>query len=106
MCPSTCPPTSPTQHASSIRWDGAGLSPRAAHRSDAMPFTLNPEPATLGISAPYLGRWFTSSATLPPPTAGSTLGLTLILQTNDWRPPATGVLSLFVAKPTAPPAPL
>lgn len=71
-----------------------------------MPFTLNPDPSTLGIAAPYLGRWFTSSMTLPAPTAGSTLGLSINLQGNDWRPPATGVLSLFVADATTPPAPL
>src|SRR3954449_1145249 len=68
-----------------------------------MAFTLDPDPSTLGIAAPYLGRWFTSSVTLPAPAAGSTLGLSVNLQANDWRPPATGFLSLFVSEPSSPP---
>jgi hypothetical protein len=72
-----------------------------------MPFQLNPDPQTLGITAPYLGRWFTSTnVSLPAPTAGSTLGLDLTLSGDDWRPPATGMFSLYVASPDDPPAAL
>ncbi|HEY7372272.1 MAG TPA: hypothetical protein VIF57_08950 [Polyangia bacterium] len=73
-----------------------------------MPFELNPDPKTLGITAPYLGRWFTdnSQVTLPVPQATDALGLPVDLENNDWRPPATGFLSLFIANAAAPPKPL
>jgi hypothetical protein len=72
-----------------------------------MPFELDPDPQTLGITAPYLGRWFTNNQVqLPAPQAGDTLGLSVDLQGDDWRPPATGFLSLFIGDPAKPPAPL
>jgi hypothetical protein len=61
----------------------------------------------LGIMAPYLGRWFPDSVRIAAPTAGGALGASLTLSTGtEWRPPATGFLSLFVASPSSPPAAL
>lgn len=72
-----------------------------------MAITLNPPLANLGIVAPVLGPWFSQNVTLNTLAVGQSLRLPLTFAgATHWLPPATGTLSLFVANPAAPPAPI
>jgi hypothetical protein len=78
-----------------------------------MAIQLNPAPIDLGIMAPFLGPWFKpatlgNNPTLPLPKPSGHLGLTIDLGEDgtQWLPPATGVMSLFIAKTTDPPLPI
>jgi hypothetical protein len=72
-----------------------------------MAITLNPQPANLGIVAPVLGPWFSQNVVLPAQATGQALRLPInFAGATDWLPPATGTLSLFVATPGNPPAPI
>ena len=58
---------------------------------------LNPDPTTLQLHSPALGPWFDDDdVTLPLPAAGL-LDVTLTLQDVSWLPPASGLLSFFIA---------
>ena len=78
-----------------------------------MTILLDPTPADLGVSAPWVGPWFKpatfgSQVTLPAPEVGGRLALTIDLGSDgtEWLPPATGVLSLFVADASNPALPI
>ncbi len=64
--------------------------------------TLNPSPRSLGLHSPVIGPWFSAdSVTLPLPDAD--LAVALNLDGNvEWRPPAAGFLSFYVATATRP----
>ena len=58
---------------------------------------LNPDPTTLQLHSPALGPWFDDDdVTLPLPAAG-VLDVALTLQNVSWLPPASGLLSFFMA---------
>jgi hypothetical protein len=58
---------------------------------------LNPDPTTLQLHSPALGPWFDdNSVTLPLPAA-NVLDVALTLQGVSWLPPASGLLSVFIA---------
>jgi hypothetical protein len=72
-----------------------------------MAITLNPPLANLGIVAPALGPWFSQNVTLNTLAPGQSLRLPLTFgAATHWLPPATGTLSLFIANPASPPAPI
>jgi hypothetical protein len=59
--------------------------------------TLTPAPSALGLASPALGPWFaTSTVTLPAPATDLSVAVTLNAG-DHWLPPATGLLSLYVA---------
>ena len=58
---------------------------------------LNPDPTTLQLHSPALGPWFDDDdVTLPLPAAG-VLDVRSTLQNVSWLPPASGLLSFFMA---------
>lgn len=74
-----------------------------------MAILLDPLPLELGVSAPILGPWFKPAnvgtvITLPVPDDSGKLSVTIDLGNNGtaWLPPATGTLSLFIARPARP----
>ncbi len=70
--------------------------------------TLDPAPATLGLSSPALGPWFrhddssVTPPTLPAPTGDLSCTVSLV-ENMEWRAPASGIRSYFVASGARPP---
>ena len=70
---------------------------RGQHQGDRRMTLLNPDPTTLQLHSPALGPWFDDDdVTLPLPAAGM-LDVALTLQNVSWLPPASGLLSFFIA---------
>ena len=64
--------------------------------------TLTPSPRSLGLHSPVLGPWFSvDSVELPVPDADLAVPLTLGGEV-EWRPPAAGILSFYVASDPRP----
>lgn len=64
--------------------------------------TLTPSPRSLGLHSPVLGPWF-SADTVQLPLPDADLALPLTLGGNvEWRPPAAGILSFYVASDPRP----
>ncbi len=64
--------------------------------------TLTPSPRSLGLHSPVIGPWFSDAAVeLPLPDADLAVPLTLDGGV-EWRPPAAGFLSFYVASGTRP----
>lgn len=66
--------------------------------------TLNPAPDTLGLDSPVLGPWFSDNTlTLGAPDADLAVALAPAADI-EWLPPASGLLSFYIATATRPQA--
>ncbi len=64
--------------------------------------TLTPSPRSLGLHSPVLGPWF-SADTVQLPVPDDDLAVPLTLGGDvEWRPPAAGILSFYVASDPRP----